>query len=396
MRLPQERTHYTNRFRFSKKALDRIPPQDRNSKSREKEYSDSEVIGLRLLASKNGRKFFHLRYRFNKRKRVIAIGEYPAVSIADARKRANEFKNLVSQGLDPLMERNKISDSLSFEEFVRKEYIPFAQINKKSWKDDVNKLEKDMIKSFGKLPLAAITTRDIQQYQTRIKTRASAGTSNRHYALLNRLFNLGIEWAFIEQNPCKRVKKFKEAGGRERYLNNDELKRFMEALKSMEPTVATYVIKILMFTGIRLSEALGLLWKNINIENGTALLPNTKAGKARNVILNELARQVMVDMKSFKVNKYVFPGKNPNTHLKGIKRTFEAVKAKAGINDFRAHDIRHTFASIGINKGASLYEIQKLLGHHSSQMTQRYSHLSDQAVRDVSDGVAAQIVEATS
>lgn len=394
MHLPQQSVHFKNKFRFTKTALDRLPPNPKDSRSREKEYSDQEVIGLKLLVSKNGRKFFHLRYRYNKRKRVIVIGEYPAVSIVDARKRANDFKNMVSQGIDPLLEKNKQSDAISFAEFVQREYIPFAKANKKSWKDDVNKINLDMNKAFGDLPLSAITTRDIQQYQTKIKTRTSAGTSNRHYSLLSRMFNLAIEWGFLEKNPCKGVKKLKEAGGKERYLNKDELKRFLQALDNSSQTVSTYAIRFLLFTGTRMSEALNLLWENVDIENGTALIPDTKGGRARTITLNELAIQVLVDMQTFKTGKYVFPGKKANTHLTSPKRIFESVKKEAGIKGFRIHDLRHTFASIAVNNGATLYEVQRLLGHHSSTMTQRYAHLSDQAVKDATDGVAAQIEEA--
>lgn len=393
MYVTQQSPHYTNKFRFSKKVLDKLPPNAKESRSREKEYSDQEVIGLRLLVSKNGRKFFHLRYRYNNRKRVIAIGEYPAVSIADARQRANEYKNMLSRGIDPLLEKNKQSDSITFEDFVLQEYIPFAKVNKKSWKDDSNKFENDMKKAFGKLPLSAITTRDIQLYQTKIKTRTSSGTSNRHYSLLSRMFNLAIEWGFLEKNPCKGVKKQKEAGGKERYLSKDELKRFLQALDEVEQNVSAYSIKFLLFTGTRMSEALNLLWENVDIENGTALLADTKMGKARTITLNNLAKQVLIDMRSFKTNKYVFPGKNANTHLTSPRRVFEAVKEKAGIKGFRIHDCRHSFASMAINNGATLYEVQRLLGHASSTMTQRYAHLSDKAVREATDGVAAQITK---
>jgi len=98
-------------------------------------------------------------------------------------------------------------------------------------------------------------------------------------------------------------------------------------------------------------------------------------------------------MQSFRTNKYVFPGKNANTHLSSPKRAFETVKNKSGLRDFRIHDLRHSFASIAVNNGASLYEVQRLLGHSSSTMTQRYAHLSDKAVKDATDGVAAQIEE---
>ena len=122
-----------NQTRFTKKVLDNLPPNPRESRSREKEYSDLEVVGLKCLVSKNGRKFFDMRYTFNKRKRCLRIGEYPAVSIIEARQRANEFKNMLSRGIDPREERDKKPDGIAFGTFTTEEYLPFAKENKKSW-----------------------------------------------------------------------------------------------------------------------------------------------------------------------------------------------------------------------------------------------------------------------
>ena len=302
---------------------------------------------------------------------------------------------MISRGLDPLVEKSRQNDAVTFSEFTEKEYIPFAKENKKSWKDDIGKIEKDMIPAFGNLPLSSITTRDVQRYQTKIKTRTSGSTSNRHYSLLNRMFNLAIQWQFLEKNPCKGVKKHKESGGKERYLKNDELKRFLTALDEVKQGVSTHAIRFLLFTGMRMSEALQLLWENVDLDSGNVLLPETKGGKSRTVVLNELAMGILEKMKSFKKNVYVFPGVGPKGHLTSPKKVFQTVKAKAGIEKFRVHDLRHTFASIAVNSGSNLYEVQKLLGHHSSQMTQRYAHLGDRELRAATDNVANQIDQVT-
>lgn len=86
-----------------------------------------------------------------------------------------------------------------------------------------------------------------------------------------------------------------------------------------------------------------------------------------------------------------FPGNGPKGHVICLKAHFTKVREIADIHEFRIHDLRHTFASIAINSGSSLYEVQKLLGHHSSQMTQRYAHLADSAMKSATDGVASTI-----
>lgn len=381
----------SRKFRFTKTGLENLPIHERESRSRDQEYCDEQVTGLRLMVSKSGRKFFHFRYSYSKRKRIISIGEFPAVSLQEARERALTFRNMLSKGIDPNAEKLKLQNRLTFKDFAENEYMPYAKQNKKSWKDDLNKLNADMLPSFGNLPLNEITTREVQKYITRITERTSPSTANRHYSLLSRLFNLALQWQYIQESPCRFIKKQKESGGKERFLNDDEIKALIGALEESGNTVATNAIRFLMFTGLRMSEAVTLKWANVNLEASQIKLIQTKAGKARAVVLNELAVDVLKNMLSFKVNAYVFPGSGETGHVACLKRAFEKAKNIAGIKEFRLHDLRHTFASIAINNGASLFEVQKLLGHHSSQMTQRYAHLADESMKNATNGVASKI-----
>lgn len=102
------------RFSFTKKKIEALPAHDPASPSREAEYSDAECTGLRLRVSKNGRRFFQHRYSFLGRKQCISLGEFPAVSIQDARLRVNEHKTLLARGKDPAVERGKVRDDLTF------------------------------------------------------------------------------------------------------------------------------------------------------------------------------------------------------------------------------------------------------------------------------------------
>jgi hypothetical protein len=144
---------------------------------------------------------------------------------------------------------------------------------------------------------------------------------------------------------------------------------------------------------MRCGEALSLQWSNVDLERGVAFLPKMKSGRSRQVILNELASMLLRELPEKRVgdNPFVFPGRKPGAHMAEPRRTFEKVKRAAKLGNLRVHDLRHTFASIAVQNGASLYEVQKLLGHSSSVMTQRYSHLSDDGLRAVTNGVASQI-----
>ena len=120
----EERTVANRQFRFSLRQVEALPPQDRDAVSPVAEYSDTEVIGLKLAVSKNGRKYFWHRYRFRNRKRMIKLGEYPSVSIVEARRMANENKNLLARDLDPADERDRRRSLPTLAEFSDQEYLP--------------------------------------------------------------------------------------------------------------------------------------------------------------------------------------------------------------------------------------------------------------------------------
>lgn len=89
------------------------------------------------------------------------------------------------------------------------------------------------------------------------------------YVLISRMFNLAMQWGFLEKNPCKTIKKMKEGGGKERYLSQDEIKRLFKALENYPENPSADAIKFLLLTGMRMTEALTLTWDNVDLEVGT-------------------------------------------------------------------------------------------------------------------------------
>lgn len=383
----------SRRFRFTHQILEELPPHDPESRSRELELCDTEIIGLRLMVSKTGRKFFYLRYTLNGRKGIVRIGEFPSVRLKDARTRAHELKGLIAAGKDPAIEREKKTGIPTMADFIIRDYLPFAKQHKKSWRDDEVRLNKEIIPCFGKYRMDAVTTREIQQFHAGLGDSLTSATANRYLSLMQRLFSLAIQWNIVEKNPARSVKKFRENNSRERYLSHEEIRRFLEAIDTLDNRAIANGIKFLLFTGLRKNEAFHLDWESVNREEGTVYLSHTKSGRSRTVILNGLAKQVIEEMWEARRNghPFVFPGRMPGQPVANPQKPFEAVCRIAGIERFRIHDLRHSFASLAINSGASLYDVQKLLGHASSQMTQRYAHLADDSMRKATEQVAAKI-----
>jgi len=116
----------SRRFAFTKRAIEAIPAHDPDSPSREAEYSDAECIGLHLRVSKNGRRFFQHRYRYLGRKKCLSLGEYPHISIQEARQRVSEHKALLARDIDPSDERTQKRNDITFSVFAGGFYIQSA------------------------------------------------------------------------------------------------------------------------------------------------------------------------------------------------------------------------------------------------------------------------------
>jgi integrase len=384
----------SRKLHFNQKALARFPAHTADSPSRDQEYSDSEVIGLKLLVSKTGRKFFYFRYCFNNRKRAIKVGEFPMMTIKQARQIAGQHRNSINLGVDPHCKPDESKDNMSFEDYALNEYIPFVKTEKKTWNQDLSKLHFRVFKVFGKYPLSSITNRDVQKFISGLKKELSASSANRFLSLLSRMFNLAVQWEFMANNPCKGIAKARETG-RERFLPKEEIKKLLSALDEANNQIAANAIKLLLFTGTRHNEVMTLKWENVNLENKSFYLPDTKNGTPRTVVLNELAMGILELMKTHKQvnNPYVFPSlrKSAEGHIVDPKKVFHCALKKAGIANFRMHDLRHTYASILINNGVSLYEVKELLGHKDISVTQRYSHLQNSSLREATSNVASVI-----
>lgn len=381
------------RFRFTDRTIDALPPNPADSPSTDAEFSDAEVPGLKLSVSKGGRKTFHLRYRLLGRKRCIRIGPFPSVTVKDARLRAHEFRAMIARDEDPLTERETKAAVPTFEEFALNQYLPFAKTRKRSWAEDEQKIRKVLLPEFSGRRLTDIKTRDIVALHSKVRRDKAPATANRYLTLVARLMALAVQWGVLDRNPAAGVKKFSENNARERYLKADEIDRMLELLKTWPNRSLGGLVKFLLFTGVRRGEAMELTWDRVDLEGGTIFLDKTKSGRTRTVLLNSLAVEVLEEMLELRKGEhpYVFPGHCKNAPFVNPRRAFGELCKKLKISNFHLHDLRHSFASLAVNAGASLYDVQKLLGHSSSQMTQRYSHLNDASLRKATESVATSI-----
>ncbi|KAB7623404.1 tyrosine-type recombinase/integrase [Alkalilimnicola sp. S0819] len=394
----------TTKFRFTDRAIAKLAAQSANAPAKAAEYTDSEIPGLKVEVSKTGRKVFRLRYVYRGARRNYKLGVYPATDVAAARSRALEALALLDRDKDPQDERNRIRAMPTFAEFASQTYLPWAQ-RKRSYRADESKLRLHLVPRFGHRRIDGIGVQDIDIYHGEVKVSHCAATANRHRALLSKMFSLAVDYGLIAENPCRRVRLFKENNQVQRILTKDELGRLMVAIEAelnrttarAATRVAATVIKFLLFTGVRRQEALEARWEHVDLEAGTLFLPNTKNGKGRHALLNDEARALLSEQPSLGQSPWVFPGRDPEKPLVNPTKAFKRILDAAGIEGrVRLHDARHNAATIAINAGASLYAVSRLLGHSSVSITTRYAHLGDAEQRQVAQSVGSAIRAAES
>jgi integrase len=238
-------------------------------------------------------------------------------------------------------------------------------------------------KRLGHYVLADITPALIAEYRDKLARedgvlRANS-TVNRYLAALSHALSIAVkEWGWLDDSPIRKVSKPKEPRGRIRFLSDDERQRLLDACKASDSQYLYTVVVLALSTGARKMELLNLTWQNVNLKRAVITLNATKNGERRVLPLAGHALGLMQE--HAKVRRFdttrVFPshdGKGP----RDIRTAWKHVIKRAGISDFRFHDLRHSAASYLAMNGASLAEIAEVLGHKTLQMTKRYAHLSE-------------------
>jgi len=232
-----------------------------------------------------------------------------------------------------------------------------------------------LLEVFGNCPLRAFNTRLIEEWQTKRMTRNKPATVNRLLATLKHMFTKAVDWEMVEEGALKNVRKVKllpEENKRLRYLSQDECVNLISACPShLKPIVITA-----LNTGMRKEEVLSLQWeKHIDLKHGFILLDVTKNGERREIPINRPVREALKNLVRRFDSQYVFVDGDGKRFL-DVKRSFHSAMRKAGIKNFKFHDLRHTFASHLVMAGVDLTTVKELLGHKTLTMTLRYAHLS--------------------
>ena len=250
---------------------------------------------------------------------------------------------------------------------------------------------------FGGRTLAEITPKLIVEYKAR---RYAAGLKpasiNRELASLKKAFNLAVrEWEWCRENPVSKVSMEQENNQRDRWLSVEEEPRLLQGCAPWLHDLVTFALH----TGMRMGEILELTWRGVDFNRRTVMVVRSKNGERRTIPLNETVLSVLRQkskVRSLNTDLVFCSQVFTSMEAGHLRRSFRVALGKTRIEDFHFHDLRHTFATRLVQAGVDLYKVQRLLGHKSPIMTQRYAHHYPESLRDgveILDQVGTNLVQ---
>ena len=373
-----------------------------SSSPKDKDYIvwDTEIKGFGCRIFPGGKKtyVFHYRAPVTRKYSYIKIGVHGNLTVDEARTKAKGLAFSVSSGVDVKAEKKQEiiceQKSMLFEDFWQiftEKYIK-EKHKSSTQKGNLSRIKNNILPFFRQKPIATIDRRDILSLQDSMSQTKHNFT--KCLRLLSVAFHQAEIWEYRDKNsnPCRDVKGV-PSRQMERFLSYEELLRLEGILAEQScngrssSTYTVFAIRLLIYTGCRISEILTLKWDDINLKDSFIYLKDSKTGK-RTIVLNESAKELIRSIPKKEDNPYVFCGKKPGEHLIDFTKTWQRIRKKANIPDVRIHDLRHSFASFALKKGVDLYTVSKLLGHKNIATTTRYAHLDIDHLKEATNKVA--------
>lgn len=399
---------------------------------------DTELKGFMARISSTGRKTFCVKYRVNGQQRWVTIGEHGlGWTPEEARNRAREIITEATKGHDlsqsaaaraiKAVEDGGLVLASSMENATIGElfavYFRDGPADKplkraSSWGVDAISYNRHIQPLLDHAVARALKPSDLAAWQAAVaagKTSADVKTRKQGRAIVTggtsaaaramRCLSAMYSWAvwreFVEINPAMKVQKLRDQR-RERAITSDEAIRLWSVLDEAQSAWVVSpahcdMIRLIMLTGARRNEISELRWREVDLDRSRLLLPpvRTKMGslnRSRPIALSDEARAIL-ERKS-RLGEFVFPGKIETKAMVGLNKAWLKVRALAGLDDVRLHDLRHSFATFAVEDGASLYLVGKALGHTSAASTERYTHPGEAASRVIAEKVAKRFASA--
>ena len=368
----------SNKFRFTNSTIKNLPVPDKRIY-----YYDTYEVGLCLQITPNNNRSFYYRGYVGGKQLRIKIGEPSYMSVDEARQKISKVKFEISEGVNPIEERKKINQESTLKDMYKRfmeEKSPYIREVTKGYYEG---LWTRYLSKLGKKKISQIKTEDMRALHRSLTLNHGYRCANQTIVLLRTIYNHFINQDVYQgSNPAIAVQLNKQES-RTRHLNAKELAAFNEALNQTEDSIPKFAIMMMLFTGVRKHNILTMRWQDVDLENATWIIPETKTAHNVSVALVDVAVKLLKEMAKDRYNDYVFYSRHAEEgHITEFRKTWASLLKKANIKDFRPHDLRHTFATCLIANGADAFMVKKALTHRSLQSTQIYVNLDVDDLRD--------------
>lgn len=347
-------------------------------------YFDTKVQGLNIIVTDRGRKSFYLRKVIQGQSMRLYLGVYPDLSVERAREKAHEILAQIADGKNPHEERKRLKEEPTFSEMFQLFQDRHGKRYKRTSLQDERTYQNHLKKRFGSTKLSQITRHDFQKMMSDIADVNGEYAANKTLAIARTVFNKAIEWGiFYHENPASRVKSYPQKA-RERFLQKEELPKFLKALNAEPNDDLRDFVWLCLFTGARKSNVMAMRWQEVSLDSGEWRIPLTKNGDSQLLPLIPDAVTLLAERRNRQslTQIFVFPSHGKTGHMVEPKKAWRSLLRKAEIEDFRIHDLRRTMGSYQAILGIGFNIIAKSLGHKSLAATQIYARLDQDPVRE--------------
>jgi integrase len=363
-------------------------------------HRDPGVAGLALRVTPQGAKIWLVRKRVQGKLKKRAIGTFPEMTPAAARREAALVLHAFAVGKDPVAERaeRQRADSITVAALYDRWMTEQVRVKRKprTVRDYEGLFAKHILPALGSTSITALSWEDVSKLHASMAN--SPRQANYTVATLRALLNYAerLKLRPFRSNPARDIEFFRE-GVRERFLTEFEIGMAAGAIAGAEQDGkigphAAAGLRLALFTGARSGEITAAEWTHVDWERRLIRLPDSKTNRPRTIHLSDAALEVLQGLP--RVGRYVIAGAKPDEAYKNLSRAWIIARERVGLNDVRLHDLRHSYASLAVTQGVSLRMVGELLGHRVAATTMRYAHLARDAAAAVNDELGAAMAAA--
>jgi integrase len=351
------------------------PPVERE------DFRDRGTRGLQLRSSPSGVKTFSFVFRLGSKMGRATLGRYPDVDLKFARTKADEFRKLVSQGIDPRSEKRtkrrlqEMTVELMVHEFIQ----TYAKPKNSSWKQAESNLRLYLSNFYGTQPISEITRADIHQILDDLIARDKQTAANRALAHIRKFFGWLVERGYLNHSPADHIKPRHKESERHRVLSDAEIKAIWDAAKSMSGPYSAW-LKLLLLCGQRRVETASMRRSQIIDGSWHLSATDTKNKQPHIIPLPNQAQRLVDQLIEKEGNFLIKSGRNGDRPVNGFSKAKLQMDRLSGVENWKFHDLRRTVATNLTKLGIDRLILQKIINHSERGVTQiydRYSYMDE-------------------